>query len=115
MAVSSMSLHGRRTALLINSGSVISFMNRVIPVHRPDGKQWPRNGRSRHQSQISARFRESQTILARGPAIWWRTPRSEEHTSELLSRENLVCRLLLEKKKQNKKSGRHVYTTDKVC
>src|SRR5690606_11896461 len=29
-------------------------------------------------------------------------PRSEEHTSELQSRENLVCRLLLEKKKQNK-------------
>src|SRR5690606_40031203 len=28
----------------------------------------------------------------------WR--RSEEHTSELQSRENLVCRLLLEKKKQ---------------
>src|SRR5690606_39888268 len=28
-----------------------------------------------------------------------RRPRSEEHTSELQSRENLVCRLLLEKKK----------------
>src|SRR5690606_25504599 len=28
-----------------------------------------------------------------------RVPRSEEHTSELQSRENLVCRLLLEKKK----------------
>src|SRR5690606_42090402 len=27
--------------------------------------------------------------------------RSEEHTSELQSRENLVCRLLLEKKKRN--------------
>src|SRR5690606_42009141 len=27
--------------------------------------------------------------------------RSEEHTSELQSRENLVCRLLLEKKKKN--------------
>src|SRR3712207_8676041 len=27
--------------------------------------------------------------------------RSEEHTSELQSRQNLVCRLLLEKKKQN--------------
>jgi len=26
--------------------------------------------------------------------------RSEEHTSELQSRENLVCRLLLEKKKK---------------
>src|SRR5207302_3752958 len=29
-----------------------------------------------------------------------RGQRSEEHTSELQSRENLVCRLLLEKKKQ---------------
>src|SRR5690606_39864680 len=29
-----------------------------------------------------------------------RAVRSEEHTSELQSRENLVCRLLLEKKKQ---------------
>src|SRR5690606_40907827 len=28
------------------------------------------------------------------------TKRSEEHTSELQSRENLVCRLLLEKKKK---------------
>src|SRR5690606_41934040 len=28
--------------------------------------------------------------------------RSEEHTSELQSRENLVCRLLLEKKKQQR-------------
>src|SRR5690606_7887827 len=28
--------------------------------------------------------------------------KSEEHTSELQSRENLVCRLLLEKKKNNK-------------
>src|SRR5690606_40649064 len=30
-----------------------------------------------------------------------RVERSEEHTSELQSRENLVCRLLLEKKKYN--------------
>src|SRR5690606_40523984 len=32
--------------------------------------------------------------------------RSEEHTSELQSRENLVCRLLLEKKKIHKKIHR---------
>src|SRR5206468_4441870 len=31
-----------------------------------------------------------------------RTARSEEHTSELQSRSDLVCRLLLEKKKNNK-------------
>src|SRR5690606_18743205 len=33
--------------------------------------------------------------------------RSEEHTSELQSRENLVCRLLLEKKKKNKQQNNH--------
>src|SRR2546427_8288249 len=31
--------------------------------------------------------------------------RSEEHTSELQSQSNLVCRLLLEKKKQNNTEG----------
>src|SRR2546427_6097469 len=30
---------------------------------------------------------------------WWPSGRSEEHTSELQSQSNLVCRLLLEKKK----------------
>src|SRR5690606_41847645 len=39
---------------------------------------------------------------AADPLAAWRPPvaRSEEHTSELQSRENLVCRLLLEKKKK---------------
>src|SRR3712207_6946790 len=32
--------------------------------------------------------------------------RSEEHTSELQSRQYLVCRLLLEKKKKNEKTNR---------
>src|SRR2546430_9080996 len=32
-------------------------------------------------------------------------PRSEEHTSELQSQSNLVCRLLLEKKKTQKSTG----------
>src|SRR3712207_9195358 len=58
-------------------------------------------------------------IWVRGAALWnrpgpprragWRAqvhhppspPRSEEHTSELQSRQYLVCRLLLEKKKQS--------------
>src|SRR5690606_39580881 len=33
----------------------------------------------------------------RAGAEWFLAQRSEEHTSELQSRENLVCRLLLEK------------------
>src|SRR5690606_40205700 len=42
-------------------------------------------------------------------------PRSEEHTSELQSRENLVCRLLLEKKKKNKKQKNYSNHTQYVC
>src|SRR5262249_61403015 len=37
----------------------------------------------------------------------WPLPRSEEHTSELQSLTNLVCRLLLEKKK---KKSKHKHT-----
>src|SRR5688572_32276115 len=38
-----------------------------------------------------------------------RRSRSEEHTSELQSQSNLVCRLLLEKKKKNKAPTKHIY------
>src|SRR5690606_39419158 len=43
--------------------------------------------------RLSPRSKNSLSVLAP-------PQRSEEHTSELQSRENLVCRLLLEKKKQ---------------
>src|SRR2546427_5829528 len=42
--------------------------------------------------------RRTRTASSRRPSIGSR--RSEEHTSELQSQSNLVCRLLLEKKKQ---------------
>src|SRR5688572_31629198 len=42
----------------------------------------------------------SSRSLDAGPR--WPGARSEEHTSELQSQSNLVCRLLLEKKKINK-------------
>src|SRR5688572_32751610 len=38
--------------------------------------------------------------------------RSEEHTSELQSQSNLVCRLLLEKKKKQQKNIPHMCTRD---
>src|SRR5690606_39517709 len=42
--------------------------------------------------------------------------RSEEHTSELQSRENLVCRLLLEKKKHNcPRTNGSVRRVDRYC
>src|SRR5215203_7391388 len=42
------------------------------------------------------------------------TPRSEEHTSELQSRQYLVCRLLLEKKKKRIPEVLTVYTRMKL-
>src|SRR2546429_1479911 len=40
-------------------------------------------------------------LLANSTSLFKRSNRSEEHTSELQSRLHLVCRLLLEKKKEN--------------
>src|SRR5207302_10847037 len=54
--------------------------------------------------------RSSPTLCGASPAPDWvrrgRPFRSEEHTSELQSRENLVCRLLLEKKKKRHQLNR---------
>src|SRR3712207_7284577 len=54
----------------------------------PAGGRHPFHGRPRH-GQPEGRLRGGQL-----------RPRSEEHTSELQSRQYLVCRLLLEKKKK---------------
>src|SRR5439155_19598795 len=51
----------------------------------------------RSPSSTSTRGAQPRSARAR-PMSGWRT-RSEEHTSELQSRGHLVCRLLLEKKK----------------
>src|SRR2546427_12773648 len=48
-----------------------------------------------HFQANSTLMRTSTAAATPGP----RGPRSEEHTSELQSQSNLVCRLLLEKKK----------------
>src|SRR2546430_8227009 len=57
-------------------------------------------------ASAAARSTRSERIYARlfhahaAAAGATRPPRSEEHTSELQSQSNLVCRLLLEKKKK---------------
>src|SRR5690606_40576086 len=55
----------------------------------------------RRQHQRRRRVRRRQARQARHDRIGDGL-RSEEHTSELQSRENLVCRLLLEKKKKQR-------------
>src|SRR5690606_39328437 len=57
-------------------------------------------GSSRAQSSHAMERQDgSANRISAPPATW---ARSEEHTSELQSRENLVCRLLLEKKNDTK-------------
>src|SRR6185312_16789838 len=74
----------------------------------PAGRQ-ARAARRRRQATGVRRLRLAGQPVERGPgqdrspravAAAKRGRRSEEHTSELQSRSDLVCRLLLEKKKQ---------------
>src|SRR3712207_7559037 len=66
---------------------------------RPRGRQADEMDRSKYQAGrrrvISLRARHRLDRLESD------NPRSEEHTSELQSRQYLVCRLLLEKKKKS--------------
>src|SRR2546429_7143718 len=61
------------------------------------GKGWPAISAGRRKQSLY--FRRSR---------WLSTLRSEEHTSELQSRLHLVCRLLLEKKKQPHRESREL-------
>src|SRR5256885_11295973 len=57
---------------------------------------------SRHQQAVSElALLSSPCPILSEPPPHRRSPRSEEHTSELQSPCNIVCRLLLEKKKNN--------------
>src|SRR3712207_7500219 len=78
---------------LVNLAVVlVAFLRRVLGLERPDVRLLP----GIHPARAEEELRPA--ALARDEA---RDPRSEEHTSELQSRQYLVCRLLLEKKKKN--------------
>src|SRR5947209_13647592 len=62
-------------------------------------------GGLRGGARAAARLAGLQADLALGGRERGQRPRSEEHTSELQSRQYLVCRLLLEKKKVNQVRG----------
>src|SRR5690606_42122388 len=66
---------------------VRTFARRAVFVHNQRGDHLSRKGKDMTQNTIAT------------AADYADAMRSEEHTSELQSRENLVCRLLLEKKK----------------
>src|SRR2546430_3279465 len=74
----------------------------ALPISAPRIPACPRAG-CRNRSRRTARRGSASRHQARSPD----PPRSEEHTSELQSQSNLVCRLLLEKKKKTRSTVRH--------
>src|SRR5690349_24203213 len=76
----------------------------ALPIWRRRCVRPPRAVGGRSRSAGCRTRPRSGTRCAAGPAAATGAGRrSEEHTSELQSRRDLVCRLLLEKKKKNKR------------
>src|SRR5690606_14102571 len=79
--VSSLAVEGGELTLQALELGAVDFVTK--PVARPSQELW------QIQDELVLKVKAAAQVR----------PRSEEHTSELQSRENLVCRLLLEKKK----------------
>src|SRR2546430_11385568 len=82
--------------------SVSPLVWSVIPhaAFVPDERRrCPRDERGRHEcATLLTRWVAGAACTGAGTTVAARTVRSEEHTSELQSQSNLVCRLLLDKK-----------------
>src|SRR3712207_8689603 len=72
-------------------------------VHRAAGRPADAERAARTALEVNPRFLNAVEPLAQA-LLAQDVPRSEEHTSELQSRQYLVCRLLLDKKKQTSPS-----------
>src|SRR5256886_5202358 len=84
------------------------FRSRASTRSSPYRRSFPSQGHSRrYQEWIS---RRAPRLFGRNTLVRWTagSVRSEEHTSELQSQSNLVCRLLLEKKKKKDRSIRYL-------
>src|SRR3712207_8008060 len=75
----------------------------ALPIWARRRAPGPTCGNGTSQRDVTADFSELHRNLAVEPRAVG-SGRSEEHTSELQSRQYLVCRLLLEKKKKQKTS-----------
>src|SRR5438034_8175186 len=80
----------------------------ALPISRGRSSGWARTSPIERRCGARSKTSSSPTavwITSSSPPATTRAPRSEEHTSELQSHSDLVCRLLLEKKKENWQSG----------
>ena len=109
-AHASIGLHiSARSPVSCASGATVSFLVFFLMIRQPPRstlfpyttlfRSWQNSGRNRRNSRHAAcRYRGSGRLPPGQAAP--RVARSEEHTSELQSHHDLVCRLLLEKKKK---------------
>src|SRR5690625_5796492 len=64
-------------------------------------------------THLRCRYNNASQISPQNPSVaFWGVSRSEEHTSELQSRGRLVCRHLLEKKRENRRRRNGNKTTN---
>src|SRR5262249_58719558 len=112
--------------LLPTSVSLLVFFFNITPAHRhlpffptrrssdlrpaPARMSRPAPHRSRQFFQSRTKHGTQTTPAPTGREPTCRGGRSEEHTSELQSLTNLVCRLLLEKKKKIQLAQYHINT-----
>src|SRR2546430_6671097 len=78
------------------------FRSETLRFREASGEPGHHQDERRRTSALQPRYRRVAPALElRHDARDYSRLRSEEHTSELQSQSNLVCRLLLEKKKKN--------------
>src|SRR5690606_40668973 len=104
-----------KLVVVVNDSAAAEFLtlslHDALPICRtpPAARQGPRPRHAapraglgcRHPRRPRGRGAGLRPHAGRGAVARSADPRSEEHTSELQSRENIVCRLLLEKKNQS--------------
>src|SRR5699024_12668193 len=108
---SSTPLLSRLLSSFLSTSSILLFVFFFLMLRRPPRSTlfpyttlfrstWPVSATTRPADRDPASPRLPDRRVGSLTASAMRDPRSEEHTSELQSRFDLVCRLLLEKKKQ---------------
>src|SRR5207249_7258659 len=95
---SPLSLHDALPILTRNDGDSMTI-DFLPPADLRGARTWAIDEPTIIAMYMNNRAVESLTSGRMDDAYWWARERSEEHTSELQSRFDLVCRLLLEKKK----------------
>src|SRR2546430_4770391 len=89
-------------SFLVSLVEPVAYLKSELPARRT--AQTGEGGRNTDRADVCPDPRRPAAVPeeSRGGLFSWVTTRSEEHTSELQSQSNLVCRLLLEKKKKNR-------------